>query len=237
MATDSFACRHVDHTLQVITDQPVDIPTTSEKEFESLVEGSLSMKSKDWRTDQFMLQYPRLHPRNNKELQIDKLVIRSVSQYAFQGSGYVVEIILDRTWDGPDTRSDPRIVASVSLFHPQWDWEMESKEHSTQERKWKRDLSNFFENGFEGFFAAIQFVQDLLGNAASEAEEEAAKAQAAQEAVSQANIKAILEAEREDALEAETGAALEVALEAERQEAADAARQTERVLARSLLDD
>jgi hypothetical protein len=233
MAADSFAYRHFDHTLQVITDHPVDIPTTSEKEFESLVEGSISTKPKDWRTDQFMLQYPRLHPRNNTELQINKLVMRSASQYAFQSSGYVVEITLDRTWDGPDTRSDPRMVASVSLFHPQWDWEMESMEYSTQERKWKSDLSNFFENGFEDFFAAIQFVQDLLGNAAGEAEEEAAKAQAAREAVSQAEIEAILEAEREAALEAET----EAALEAERQEAADAKRQTETASARSLLDD
>jgi hypothetical protein len=153
--------------------------------------------------DSFNLKYPQIHPRSSTELQINSLVMRSVIQYAFQGSGYIVEITLDRTWDGPDTTTEPGMTANVAMFHPQWDWEMESIEQSTDGRNWKRGLSTFFENGFENFLAAVQTIQGFLSSAAIEAEEDAVRTRLAREAALQAEAEAILEAERAGELEDE----------------------------------
>jgi predicted NAD/FAD-binding protein len=98
--------------------------------------------------------------------------LRSVIQYAFQKSGYVVEITLDRSWNGPDTRPDPQIFAGVSLFHPQWDLEMETLRDSTNRRTWT--CNSFFESGFNEFLAAVQMIQELLSVTANEVEQEAA---------------------------------------------------------------
>lgn len=129
--------------------------------------------------------------------------MQSVIQYAFQGSGYILEITLNRTWDGPDAATEPGMTASVAMFHPQWDWEMESIEQSTDGRNWKRGLSTFFENGFENFLAAVQTIQGFLSNAAIEAEEDAVRTRLAREAALQAEAEAILEAERAGEWEAE----------------------------------
>ncbi|KAH8775846.1 hypothetical protein BGZ57DRAFT_365462 [Hyaloscypha finlandica] len=187
--------RQVDYTLQVITDNMVEIPDDSRKEFEKLIEGSIS---KHHRVDSLTIRYPQVHPdpRYNPELQITKLVMRSVIQYALQNSGFVVELSFYRTWYGPDTKPEPQIAASISMFHPQWDWQMESMENSTAGRNWKRGLSNFFENGFDAFFNEVQEIQDLLSVTAKEAEQEAAARQADMEA------QAALEVEREAAQEA-----------------------------------
>jgi hypothetical protein len=122
--------------------------------------------------------------------------MRSVIQYALQNSGFVVELSFYRTWYGPDTKPEPQIAASISMFHPQWDWQMESMENSTAGRNWKRGLSNFFENGFDAFFNEVQEIQELLSVTAKEAEQEAAARQADMEA------QAALEVEREAAQEA-----------------------------------
>jgi hypothetical protein len=174
----------------------VEIPDSSRKEFEKLIEGSIS---KHHRVDSLPIRYPQVHPdpRYNPELQITKLVMRSVIQYALQNSGFVVELSFYRTWYGPDTKPEPQIAASISMFHPQWDWEMESMENSTAGRNWKRGLSNFFENGFDAFFNEVQEVQELLSVTAKEAEQEAAARQADMEA------QAALEVEREAAQEAD----------------------------------
>lgn len=171
------------------------------KEFETLVEGSIS--AKQYRVDSFNLKYPRIHPRSSTELTINKLVMQSVIQYAFQGSGYIAEITLNRTWDGPDTSTEPGMTANVAMFHPQWDWEMESIEQSTDGRNWKRGLGTFFENGFENFLAAVQTIQGFLSDAAIEAEEDAVRTRLARKAALQAEAEAILEAERAGELEAE----------------------------------
>ena len=173
----------------------VEIPDDSRKEFEKLIEGSIS---KHHRVDSLTIRYPQVHPdpRYNPELQITKLVMRSVIQYALQNSGFVVELSFYRTWYGPDTKPEPQIAASISMFHPQWDWQMESMENSTAGRNWKRGLSNFFENGFDAFFNEVQEIQDLLSVTAKEAEQEAAARQADMEA------QAALEVEREAAQEA-----------------------------------
>jgi hypothetical protein len=200
---------------------------------------------KQYRVDSFNLKYPRIHPRSSTELQINNLVMRSVIQYAFQGSGYIVEITLNRTWDGADTTTEPGMTANVAMFHPQWDWEMESIEQSTEGRNWKRGLSTFFENGFENFLAAVQTIQGFLSNAAIEAQEDAVRTHLAREAAVQAEAEAILEAERAGELEAEeeeatTGTASqdegEAASEDGERAGAVATRQTGAAPTQSLLD-
>lgn len=211
------------------------IPTAaSAKEFETLVGGSIVPTEP--RKDQFGLPYPRVRPIHSTELQVNGLGIRSAVQYAFQSSGYIVEITLDRLWDGPDTRPEPQYVTSVALFHPQWDHEMESLENRTEGRNWKRNLSNFFQGGFGGFIAAIQTVQELLIDAANEVDEEIARARAAQIEADE------VEAMRLAAAEAETE--LWVAAEVERQAAeieregeADTETQADTAPSQSLLDD
>ncbi|KAE9377173.1 hypothetical protein N431DRAFT_555423 [Stipitochalara longipes BDJ] len=170
--------RQVDFTLQVITDSLVEIPQTSNKEFESLIEGSISKRH---RIDSLNMRYPWVLPRHSTELQITKLVMRSVIQYALQSTGFVIEISFYRTWYGQDTREEPQIAAGISMYHPQWDLEMESIENSTQGRNWKRDLSNFFEDGFDDFLNELRGVQELLSQTADEVEQEAAARQAAME--------------------------------------------------------
>lgn len=228
MTADRSDSRQVDYSLQIITDRPIDIPPALIKEFETLVKGSISIKGH--RQDLFGLRYPRILPRFNRELQATKLVMRSVLRYAFQNSGYVVEIIVNRTWEGPNTSPEPHIAAGVALFHPQWDLEMGSLENSTEGRKWKRGLGNFFESGFETFLIDVQSIQEFLLVAAKEAEEDAtkeeAKRKAAQkEAASRAEDEATLEAERQ------------AAVDAQRQTEANTKRQAEEVSAQSLLDD
>lgn len=183
----------------------VEIPDSSRKEFEKLIEGSIS---KHHRVDSLPIRYPQVHPdpRYNPELQITKLVMRSVIQYALQNSGFVVELSFYRSWYGPDTKPEPQIAASISMFHPRWDLEMESMENSTAGRNWKRGLSNFFENGFDTFFNEVQEIQELLSVTANEAEQEAAARQADMEA------QAGLEVERKAAQEA---AADQIAADAE----------------------
>jgi hypothetical protein len=177
----TFCFRQVDYTLQVITDNMVEIPDNSKKEFEKLIERSIS---KHHRVDSLPIRYPQVHPdpRYNPELQITKLVMRSVIQYALQNSGFVVELSFYRTWHGPDTKLEPQIAASISMFHPQWDMEMESMENSTAGRNWKRGLSNLFEKGFEVFLNEVQEIQELLSATAKEAEEDAAARHADMEA-------------------------------------------------------
>jgi hypothetical protein len=225
----------------------VEVPDSSKKEFEKLIEGSIS---KHHRVDSLPIRYPQVHPdpRYNPELQITKLVMRSVIQYALQNSGFVVELSFYRTWYGPDTKPEPQIAASISVFHPQWDMEMESMENSTAGRNWKRGLNNFFENGFEAFLSEVQEIQQLVSIAANEIEREAAARQADMEAQAELGVKreATQEAAADQiamdallALEVESEAAQEadadqiatdaqIALQIAAVEAAEAAREATR---------
>jgi hypothetical protein len=94
-------------------------------------------------------------------------------------SGYVIEIAIYRTWY-QNTNSEPETDARVSMFHPQWDLDMESIENTTNQRIWDRGLNTFFDNGieqdsngFENFLAEVETIQGFLCDAANETEIEA----------------------------------------------------------------
>jgi len=127
--------------------------------------------------------------------------MRSVIHYALQSTGFVIEIAFYRTWYGPDTRDEPELVAGIAMYHPQWDMEMESIENSTQGRKWKKGLSNFFEGGFDEFLNELRGIQELLSTTVHEVEQEEALRQAAMDLQN-----AMVEPAEEPAQEAEAAA-------------------------------
>lgn len=113
--------------------------------------------------------------------------MRSAAQYILKDSSYLVEIAIYRQWAGMDTSSEPNIVAGVSMYHHQWDYQMRSFEDSPSPRIWSRDLSDFFgdteggSNRLAKFLSEVEIVQELL----SEATKEAEAMQADQEAVNE----------------------------------------------------
>ena len=94
----------------------------------------------------------------------------------FKESGYCVETSIYREWDGNNTKREPTILAGVSLFHSDWDSEMESIEGTTKERKWDRELSTFFRpsrapaDGLAEFLDAVRQIQGLLSDASKSSE-------------------------------------------------------------------
>ncbi|KAM3081951.1 hypothetical protein ACMFMG_004411 [Clarireedia jacksonii] len=43
-----------------------------------------------------------------------------------------------------DTRPEPTMTSCVAVYHPNWDIDMDSIEHTNYERSWPEDMSNFF---------------------------------------------------------------------------------------------
>jgi hypothetical protein len=136
---------------------------------QKLIEESLPLKETE-RVDPLGLIYPAVSVHAPQDIIVDRVVVRSVAQYKAQDSGYVVEIAIYREWNR-STRVEPAMASSVSMFHPNWDLEMESIENTTKERAWDRQLKNFFEpgtgreNGLEHFLLEVQNIQGFLGAA------------------------------------------------------------------------
>jgi len=159
--------RKFDWTLEIITDGSIaDLPST----MLSLIEGSLSGKSKE-REDCLGLSYPGVSPSTQYGLDVRNVVVRSVYQYMLKETGYIVEIAVYREWDGCNTAKEPKMLSSVSMFHPVWDGQMDSIEYTTKERDWDRQLRCFFEGpdqngGIPKFMEDVILIQGLLTDAA-----------------------------------------------------------------------
>jgi hypothetical protein len=100
-------------------------------------------------------------------------VLRSIYEYQFKESEYVVEIAIYRRW-GNHQRAHlkPELQSSVSLYHRVWDEQTASIEGSTDERKWDRQLKVFFNQehqigGLECFLDRVTDIQDMLARADS----------------------------------------------------------------------
>ncbi len=97
--------------------------------------------------------------------------MKSVVQYKVEESGYVIEIAIYRGWDGSNTRDEPTVQAAVSLFHPNWDTQMEAIEHTTRVRNFGPGLRNLFHNGtddgegIEDFLTEVETIQGFLADA------------------------------------------------------------------------
>jgi hypothetical protein len=153
--------------LEVITDGSInDVPFS----LLSLIDGSLSGNSKQ-RVDRLGFTYPGVSPKFVYGLDVRVVVVRSVYQYMLRDSGYIVEIAVYREWIGYNTTGEPRMLSSVSMFHPAWDDEMDSIENTTRERNWDPQLRCFFERenqsgGIQKFMEDVVFIQGLLSDAA-----------------------------------------------------------------------
>jgi hypothetical protein len=135
-----------------------------------LIEGSLSGNSKG-RKDCLGLSYPGVAPKHTHGLDVRAVVVRSVYQYLLKDSVYIIEIAVYREWGGYSTTGEPRILSSVSMFHPVWDDQMSSIENTTGERKWDPELHCFFGDdqsggGIRKFMEDVAFIQHLLSGAA-----------------------------------------------------------------------
>lgn len=160
----------LDWTLEIITDNSIqDIPLS----IRSLIITSLPTTNVE-NVDNLGLIYPRVCPQIPNDLKVNEVVVRSVWKYMVQKSGYEVQISIYRTWNSCDTNRDPEMSCGVTMSHPVWDDEMQSIDHTTQERQWGNKLQNFFPghgaedlDGFDQFMDEISFIQGYLCDAAS----------------------------------------------------------------------
>jgi hypothetical protein len=119
--------------------------------------------------------YPGVSPLGSYNVEISSVVVRSVIQYMLQNSQYVVEIAIYRAWLGNEAEGEPKVSAGVTMFHQDWDLQMESiEENTTDPRHWKSDLSSFFHigndgsGGLQGFLDEVGTIQGLLSDAATQ---------------------------------------------------------------------
>jgi hypothetical protein len=139
-----------------------------------LIDGSLSGNSKE-RKDCLGLSYPGVSPKVTYGLDVRTVVVRSVYQYLLRDSGYIVEIAVYREWNGYNTAGEPKMLSSVSMFHPCWDDQMGSIENTTRERNWDPKLKCFFgedqSGGIRKFIEDVVLIQGLLSDAARASKE------------------------------------------------------------------
>lgn len=161
-----------DWSLEIIQDGEIKcIPKT----LQSFIAASLDSRSTEL-LDPVGLPYPAIALSAPKNFTVQSVVMRSVFQYQWISTSNTVEIAIYREWKGFNTRPAPVIQASVSMFNPDWDAEMDSIEHTTQERKWDRQLHNFFgkdgvshkNTGLSGLMTEVREVQRLLSDAATD---------------------------------------------------------------------
>lgn len=141
----------------------------------SLIDGSLAGNSKE-RKDCLGLLYPGVSPKFTYGLDVRTVVVRSVYQYLLRESGYIVEIAVYREWCGYNTAGAPKMLSSVSMFHPVWDDQMGSIENTTRSRNWDAELNCFFGEdeggGIRKFMEGVVLIQGLLSEAAGASKEQ-----------------------------------------------------------------
>ncbi|KAG0649800.1 hypothetical protein D0Z07_3535 [Hyphodiscus hymeniophilus] len=173
--------REFDWTLEIIQDSEIkEVPQA----LRNLIAVSLDNRSAEL-VDPVGLPYPAIALRVPIGFKIKNVVMRSVFQYQWTPTSNIVEIAIYREWAGVDTRSAPKMQASISMFGADWDMEMESVNDTISGRNWDKELSNFFgqeqaheRSGFKGLMAEIREIQRLLKTASTE---EASKGKLAEE--------------------------------------------------------
>jgi hypothetical protein len=153
--TDAFL-RPLDFSLEIISDNSITNPAEA---LLSFVQESVSVKSAI-RVDPLGLNYVQVSPQAPYGITVSGVVVRSVIQYMMEDSGYVVEIAIYRRWEDSNTRTEPKMAASVSMFHRDWDFEMESIEGTTKERVW--EVRNFFGNDIRKFLSHVNAIQSMI---------------------------------------------------------------------------
>lgn len=149
-------------TDNAIQDQEID------PSWRQLAENSIAPNTRG-RIDELGLIYPNVTPHKHySNIKVETTILRSSLKYKLTESDYILEIGIYRLWPGNNTKAEPLIQASVSMYHASWDSEMASFEGTTYERKWNSDLTQFFNigkehtHGFEGLLREIQGIKDRL---------------------------------------------------------------------------
>jgi len=150
--------RGFDWTVEIIQDSEIkDIRGA----LRSYIAASLDSRSEEL-VDPSGLPYPAVGLRAPTGFTVERVVMRSVFQYMWVNTSNIIEVAIYREWEGCNTKREPMMQASVSMFNPDWDSEMESVEHHTEPRNWHPQLHNFFGTGLQGLIHEIREVQDLL---------------------------------------------------------------------------
>jgi len=157
--------RKVDWALELITDNQIANPDPS---WSALIESCLTPETTD-RMDLLGAPYPDVRPGAPYNIQINSIILRSTIQYRIIDSGSVVEISIYRTWQGRNTKIEPVVETSVSMFHQDWEWQLAE---TTDVRDWEGDefLSPLFSNGtrdktgIEQFFHEVGEIQSDLSD-------------------------------------------------------------------------
>lgn len=111
------------------------------------------------RTDKYGFKYPRITPRGQPGLRVEKVTLSSIYRFKTSTGGYCLEFTINREWEGLKTIPEPKVSAGVTMFHDQWDSDMNSNENTTADRGWAKDMSNFFPNGgFEVFIRQLNYL-------------------------------------------------------------------------------
>ncbi|PQE24563.1 hypothetical protein CJF32_00007583 [Rutstroemia sp. NJR-2017a WRK4] len=170
--------KQVDWDLEIVRE------TVSDKmypSFESLVKNCLDKDrmrherlfkaNSEESQDRMGLYYPRIFAHPEPGLVILDTSLRSTYRYLTTGAFYCVELVMNRQWTEMDTKSEPRMTSGVSVYHTNWDADMESIEHTNYERDWKDDMSNFFpektqhsRGGLAGLTQVLEYMRGALSN-------------------------------------------------------------------------
>lgn len=159
-------CRGIDWLLEVTTGSQLE---STPREVLSLIADSVSPRTKVGK-DALGLDYPIVAPRSTTELTVNRINVKSAIEYKMKSSGCVIEIAIYREWTGEKIVGEPTTKASVSLYHPGWDDEMESIEHTTRVRNFGPGLINLFNTSYEtkgipNFLAEVETIQGFLVDA------------------------------------------------------------------------
>ncbi|KAG4025584.1 hypothetical protein MFRU_054g00130 [Monilinia fructicola] len=155
----------VDWNIEIISETAGTIIDSS---FQDLVESCLQpfvhtgLKAQllEERQDKYNFTYPKIAPRSQPGLRVDKVTLQSIYRFKTITGGYCLEFTINRDWIGLNTLDEPEVSAGITMFHDQWDAEMEPNEHSMADRDWQKDMSNFFPNG--GFKVFVEQLNYLL---------------------------------------------------------------------------
>ncbi|TGO27574.1 hypothetical protein BPAE_0040g00550 [Botrytis paeoniae] len=155
----------VDWTIEIISETA---GTVVDSSFQDLVQSclqpyvrtGLNTRRMEERKDKYGFVYPRITPRVQASLRVEKVTLQSIYRFKTQKGGYCLEFTINRNWKGLSTVAEPDICAGVAVFHDLWDTDMEANDHTTMDRDWQRDMSNFFPAG--GFKAFVEELDELL---------------------------------------------------------------------------
>lgn len=158
-------CQHsyFDWNIEIVTDDSVHHTPIA---LQALIESSISGASRI-RYDSLGFSYPAFSPRASHNIQVRRVVVKSVLQYVLEASGHVIEVSIYREWPSHNTSTEPEISSGFTVGHPQWDILMESREGTTSERGWKGQLEDFFVpesvNGGDGFIDFLDRIKQIQG--------------------------------------------------------------------------